>query len=115
MRTHMVSTRGGQRLALHHRPADGPPTGPPILYILGATYPTQPMFVRRFQSGPSWMEYCAQRGGDVFALDFRGFGDSDRPSEMAGPLDSAPPLFPLDDAVSDVDDAVSFILGRCNA
>ncbi|MHB9052798.1 MAG: alpha/beta fold hydrolase [Thermoleophilia bacterium] len=63
--------------------------------------------------GFSMMEYLAQNGYDVWALDFRGFGASDRPAAFNQPFPNwaNPPQMRAADAVLDVDAAMQYI---CN-
>lgn len=62
-------------------------------------------------SGHSLMDYLAQRGYDVWALDFRGFGGSDRPAAFTQPMMANQPQMRAADAVYDVDAAMDYIAG----
>lgn len=53
-------------------------TRPAVLMIHGATVSTVPVFDLQFENY-SWMEYLANEGFDVFAMDFTGYGLSPRP------------------------------------
>src|SRR4051812_33256465 len=55
-----------------------------LLYVHGATYPSETAFDLRL-NGLSWMDYIAQRGYDVYLVDLRGYGKSTRPPEMDHP------------------------------
>lgn len=59
-----------QRSAAESRPA--------VLMIHGATMSAVPVFDLQFENY-SWMEYLANAGFDVFAMDFTGYGLSPRP------------------------------------
>jgi len=60
--------------------------------------------------GLSWMDSLAGAGYDTWALDFRGFGQSSRPTAMSQPPLANPPLSNTAEAVRDLDAAVSFII-----
>jgi pimeloyl-ACP methyl ester carboxylesterase len=64
VREKVQSKRGGQ--------------APAVLMIHGATVSTVPVFDLQFENY-SWMEYLANEGFDVFAMDFTGYGLSPRP------------------------------------
>jgi pimeloyl-ACP methyl ester carboxylesterase len=60
---------------------------PVVLMIHGATFSTIPVFDLQFENY-SWMEYLANAGYDVFAMDQTGYGLSPRPM-MDDPCNSA--------------------------
>jgi len=68
----------GLRVLLRHQAAGHPRGGAsPVLFIHGASFPSA--LAAAFPlDGTSWMDDLATRGFDVWALDFLGFGDSDR-------------------------------------
>jgi pimeloyl-ACP methyl ester carboxylesterase len=80
-----------------------------VLYVHGSTYPAETAFDLPLD-GVSWMEYIAKAGYDVWLVDLRGYGRSDRPKEMDGPASAHEPLMRTPDAVEDVGSAVSHIL-----
>jgi len=82
-----------------------------VLFVHGATYPAETGFDINLPGG-SWMDYVAQRGFDVYMVDVRGYGRSDRPATMSRPAAENPPFATTADAVSDVGTAVDFILKR---
>jgi pimeloyl-ACP methyl ester carboxylesterase len=82
-----------------------------LLFVHGATYPSEVTFDQRL-GGMSWMEYIAERGYDVYLLDIRGYGRSTRPPAMAEPPHQHPPIVHTEEAVRDIEAAVSFVLGR---
>src|SRR5262245_58620318 len=55
-----------------------------VLYVHGSTYPAETAFDLPLD-GLSWMEYIAKAGYDVWLVDLRGYGRSDRPQEMDEP------------------------------
>src|SRR5882762_6888790 len=49
----------------------------PVLFIHGSTFPSALAFGFRM-NGLSWMDYLADNNFESFALDFLGYGNSDR-------------------------------------
>ena len=47
-----------------------------VLFVHGATFPSETMFDIDLPGG-SWMEYAASRGFDAYIVDIRGYGESD--------------------------------------
>jgi pimeloyl-ACP methyl ester carboxylesterase len=80
-----------------------------VLYVHGATFPSALSVAHRFD-GRSWRDALCDAGFDVWALDFYGFGHSDRYAEMDAPADANPPLCLAEDAAAQVAAAVPFIL-----
>jgi pimeloyl-ACP methyl ester carboxylesterase len=66
-------------------------------------------------AGQSMMSALAQSGLDVWALDFYGYGNSDRYPEMSQPADSHPPLGRAAECADQVASAVRFLLTREHA
>ena len=84
-----------------------------LLYVHGATYPASTAFDLQLD-GMSWMDYIAQRGYDVYLLDVRGYGKSNRPKEMSEKPEANGPIVRGETAVKDIGSAVDFILKRRN-
>jgi pimeloyl-ACP methyl ester carboxylesterase len=82
-----------------------------ILFLHGATFPGSATFDVPLETG-SWMDYMAQRGYDVYALDIRGFGKSTHPPALEQPAETNPPQVTTETALRDVDKAVEYILSR---
>ncbi len=80
-----------------------------VLFVHGSTYPAETAFDLPL-GGQSWMEYIASRGYDVWLIDLRGYGRSDRPKEMDSPASDNGPLMRTVDAAADVSSAVDHIL-----
>ena len=91
--------------ALHR--ADAEPR--PVLYVHGATFPSALSIAHRFD-GFSWRDALNEAGFDVWALDFQGFGGSDRYGEMGQPAKDHAPLCDAQDAGRQVEAAARFIL-----
>jgi pimeloyl-ACP methyl ester carboxylesterase len=81
----------------------------PVLYVHGATFPSALSIAHRFD-GRSWRDALCEAGFDVWALDFQGFGHSDRYSEMDMEPNSTPPLCNATDAAKQLELVVRFIL-----
>lgn len=84
-----------------------------MLFIHGATFPSGLAAGFRFD-GHSWMDDLSEAGFDVWALDFLGYGGSDRYQEMSGPAESHPPLGRAPEASRQIASAVDFIRQRQN-
>src|SRR6266446_6847019 len=91
----------GIQLHIRNKRPDGVTSFAPeriVLFVHGGTYPSESGFDLPLE-GTSWMDYVAQRGFDVYAMDVRGYGRSTRPPEMDRPASEAPPLVSTDVAV----------------
>lgn len=100
----------GLSILLRHMP----PTHPgairrPVLYVHGATFPSALSIAFRFD-GFSWRDSLCAAGFDVWALDFLGYGGSDRYPEMAEPADANAPLGRAPEAAQQIARASTFIL-----
>src|ERR1700710_959787 len=82
-----------------------------VLYVHGATFPSALSIAHRFD-GRSWRDALCDAGFDVWALDFYGFGHSDRYPEMDRPAADNPPLCVAEDAAEQLEAAIRFILGH---
>lgn len=108
---------GGWRPALlvrQQRPV-GTSRDRPVLYIHGATFPSASSVMFRFD-GISWADRLNRAGFVVFALDFAGYGGSERYPDMAAA--SPPEGGPLGrgrDAADQIARAVRFILAETAA
>jgi pimeloyl-ACP methyl ester carboxylesterase len=103
------SPRPGHRLCLHRLQSRSARADRPIvLYLHGATFPSALSVAYRFD-GCSWCDALDDAGFDVWALDFLGFGESDRYVEMDEPPEHAAPLGLAAEAARQVDAAVRFI------
>jgi pimeloyl-ACP methyl ester carboxylesterase len=113
MHEEMIASEGpGLRLYLrnkHRQDQTGFTAEKTVLYVHGSTYPAETAFDLPL-SGLSWMEHIAKAGYDVWLVDLRGYGRSDRPEAMDGPAAAHEPLMRTPDAVEDVGSAVRHIL-----
>ncbi|MEP6731284.1 MAG: alpha/beta fold hydrolase [bacterium] len=104
----------GLRIFLRHLPAAAPGMGrgrAPVLFVHGATFPSALAAGFKFD-GTSWMDDLSSKGFDVWALDFLGYGNSDRYSEMRDAPFAHPPLGRADSATRQIAAAVAFIIAR---
>jgi len=84
-----------------------------LLFVHGATYPSSVTF--DFAAGGySWMDTLVEAGFDCWLMDIRGYGRSDRPSEMSEPAEANGPIVHTDVAVADLAVMVDFILEKRN-
>jgi pimeloyl-ACP methyl ester carboxylesterase len=101
----------GLRIFLRHLPPASGGTGrgrAPVLFIHGSTFPSALAAAFKFD-GTSWMDELSGNGYDVWALDFLGYGHSDRYPEMLGAPFAHPPLGRADQATSQIAAAITFI------
>jgi pimeloyl-ACP methyl ester carboxylesterase len=77
--------------------------------VHGATFPSAVSIAHRFD-GFSWRDALNEAGFDVWALDFHGFGNSDRYEAMEEPPENNGPLCNAQDAGDQVEVAARFIL-----
>lgn len=80
-----------------------------LLFVHGATYASTVTFDMPL-AGRSWMDELAGAGFDVWLLDLRGYGASDRPAEMAAPPEANGPIVHTAVAVADLGRAVDHVL-----
>lgn len=106
---HFLSPIPGLNLFLRHVAPTDSRGGPPVLILQGATFPSGNAAGWKID-GRSWMDELASAGYDVYALDFLGYGESDRYPEMASPEANGAPLGDVPSMVMQVDAAVMEIL-----
>lgn len=106
---YFTSTIGTLRLFMRHQAPTGPRRGPPVLILHGATFPSGNAAAWRI-AGRSWMDELASAGYDVYALDFLGYGKSDRYPEMSFPSSEGGALGGVDSMVTQVECAIVEIL-----
>jgi len=83
----------------------------PVLFIHGSSFPSALAAGFRMDGG-SWMDNLAEHNYDCYALDFLGYGHSDRYPEMLNrPLKGKPPGRAAD-VYQDIDSAVNYILKK---
>lgn len=98
-------------IALSHLPSGGSSNDYPILFLHGSSFPSALSFGFKM-SGESWMDDLSHKGFDVFALDFLGYGNSDRYPEMLTNSMGGRPLGRASEVYQDVDKAVNLIIEK---
>lgn len=93
----------------HQAPTSAVARGAPVLILHGATFPSGNAAAWKMD-GRSWMNDLAAAGHDVYALDFLGYGESDRYLEVSSedPAGQAPDS--IETLVKQVTQAVDEIL-----
>ncbi|PJK31456.1 alpha/beta fold hydrolase [Minwuia thermotolerans] len=86
-------------------------SGPPVLFVHGATYPSTIMFDYPVE-GVSWLDWMAGRGFDAWCVDLLGYGVADRPPEMDQAAEANGPIVDTAEAVGDVKRVIDFILAE---
>lgn len=84
-----------------------------VIMMHGATYPSTAFDLP--VAGKSWMDYIAERGFDVYALDLPGYGRSTRPAIMEVPADQNAPFMGTADAMKAMGAVVDHVLKRRSA
>lgn len=106
---------GGVEIYVRNKRPDGVAAFPAnriAIMMHGATYPATAFDVQL--DGKSWMDYMAERGFDVYALDLPGYGRSTRPAIMDQPADQNEPFMRTGDAAKALGSVVDFVLKRRN-
>jgi pimeloyl-ACP methyl ester carboxylesterase/heme-degrading monooxygenase HmoA len=106
---HFRSSIGSLNLFMRHQQPTGPRRGPPVLILHGATFPSGNAAAWKIE-GRSWMDELASVGYDVYALDFLGYGQSDRYPEMDSQVAEGLSLGDVASMVTQVESAVAQIL-----
>ncbi|WP_335999697.1 alpha/beta hydrolase [Halorientalis halophila] len=107
---HDVAARDGTRLRLWEQSATDPDRA--VLFVHGATYASSANFAPRGAPEYSWLRAVAADGDAAFALDVRGYGDSERPAALDGDPTAAEPPVRADVAAADLRDALAAVRDR---
>ena len=110
VKAHDIEAADGTRLRLWERSAADPERA--VLFVHGATYASRAIVAPRGAAEHSWLAAVADADDAGFALDLRGYGDSERPPEMDGPPTAAEPAVRAATAVGDLRDAVNAVSER---
>jgi pimeloyl-ACP methyl ester carboxylesterase len=107
---------GTQLYVRNKHPADmaQAPAGHVLLYVHGATQPSEATFDLPLES-VSWMNSIAGAGWDVYLMEVRGYGRSTRAPELAQQGDGQAPIVRTETKVQDLGSVVDFILKRRGA
>jgi pimeloyl-ACP methyl ester carboxylesterase len=109
LRSHDVEARDGATLNCWERsPADAREA---VLFVHGSITNARALFATPVEGDDSysWLHAASDMGRAAFALDVRGYGDSDRPPEMDDPPEANGPPVRADQAADDVGDALAFV------
>ena len=100
----------GLRLFLRHLPRSHATTekSKAVLLVHGATFPSALAAAFPF-GGHSWMEHLSAAGFDAWALDFMGYGGSDRYPQMSHADLGGAPVLRAQEASEQIEAAVRFI------
>ena len=98
-------------IALIHEPALTHTGHTPVLFIHGASFPSSLAAGFRI-NGRSWMDELAAANYDCYALDFLGYGYSDRYPEMSNNQLPSRPTGRAQEIVPDIDSAINYIRQR---
>lgn len=82
-----------------------------VLFLHGSSFSSALSFGYKMNNY-SWIDNLAENGYDVYALDFLGYGNSDRYPEMEEDLSNNKPVGRALDVYQDVDKAVDFIIKK---
>lgn len=110
--THDLEARDGTRLNLRERSPDD--AAEAALFVHGSITNGRALFDTPVEEDDSysWLRAAAERGRAAFALDVRGYGDSDLPPEMSEPPEANGPPVRADQGANDVGDAVAHLRER---
>lgn len=100
----------GLNIAISHKKNRTSSNTFPVVFLHGSSFPTQLSFDFKFNN-ESWMDNLAENGFDVYALDFLGYGESDRYPEMEIEK-SSKTVGRAEEVYKDVDKAVDYILKK---
>jgi pimeloyl-ACP methyl ester carboxylesterase len=81
-----------------------------VLFVHGATYGGVSMFDPPVdEDWDGWMDYAANANQAAYAVDIRGYGDSERPPEFEKTPEESDPVVPAAVAARDVRDTIEWI------
>lgn len=101
----------GLEIALLHKAPASASADFPVLFLHGSSFPSALAFGFRM-SNHSWMDNLVDNQYDVYALDFLGYGNSDRYQEMEHNGKEYAPVGSALEVYWDVDKAVNLIMER---
>jgi pimeloyl-ACP methyl ester carboxylesterase len=104
--------KGKQINVTHLKPIDKK-LNEAVLFIHGASFPSELASGFRM-NGVSWMDNLARTGYDVYALDFLGYGKSDRYDYMSDKIEKNEQKGVGKEVVQDIDIVINYILNELN-
>jgi pimeloyl-ACP methyl ester carboxylesterase len=112
LRAREVEARDGAALNCWERAPDD--AAEAVLFVHGSITNARALFATPVEGDDSysWFHAASGLGRAAFALDVRGYGDSDRPPEMDEPPAANGPPVRADKAADDVGDAVASVRGH---
>lgn len=102
---HDIHAADDTRLRLWAAEADAPEA---VVYVHGAITNGRALFAPPLDESYSWLGATTRRGRAAYALDVRGYGDSDQPAVFDAPPEANPPAVRAPEAAHDVAAAVKF-------
>lgn len=109
LRAHDVEARDGLTLNCWERsPSDADET---VLFVHGSITNARALFATPVEGDDSysWLHAASDLGRGAFALDVRGYGDSEFPPELSEPPDANDPPVRADQAANDVADVLPLV------
>jgi alpha-beta hydrolase superfamily lysophospholipase len=107
---HRIESTDGITISLRERSAPDPDAA--VVFVHGATYAGRAVFDPRDAPEYSWLAWAADAGRAAFAVDIRGYGDSDRPPAMDDGDASERPPARAPEAATDVAAAIEAVRER---
>lgn len=105
---HDITASDGLRLRVWEQSQENPAEA--VLFVHGATYGAVSMFDPPVgDNWDGWLDYAAHEEQAAFALDIRGYGDSERPPEFANDPEETDPVVPAAVAARDIRDTLEWI------
>jgi pimeloyl-ACP methyl ester carboxylesterase len=101
----------GLKIAITHNMPTVESNDYPVLLLHGSSFPSALSF-GFVMDNTAWMDNLTENGYDVYALDFLGYGNSDRYPEMQINSSKGKPLGRATEVYPDVDKAVHLILQK---
>lgn len=101
----------GLKIAITHKEPKLPLDDYAILFLHGSSFPSALSFGFKMNNY-SMIDSMSDHGYEVYALDFLGYGNSDRYNEMKTNLVNSKPVGRALDVYKDVDKAVDFIIKK---